>query len=111
MRAQAAIRSVLRAASALLVMMFDFLMATLIASGGFLAVLALSLNIMALAGDAESAYLKSVEAANRQSEQRLQRFRQQRRVPVVQLGDFSVSHQASSCPCASVCDAAGRDLT
>ena len=83
-------------------MMFDFLMATLIASGGFLAVLALSLNIMALAGDAESAYLKSVEAANMQSEARLQRFRQQRGVPIAQLRDLTLSQAVSSCGDASM---------
>ena len=62
---------------ALLIMMFDFLLATLIATGGFLAVLALSLNIIALAGDAESAYLMSVEAANQRSSEALQLLQQQ----------------------------------
>ena len=45
-------------------MMFDFLIATLITCGGFLAMLSLSVQIVTLAGDAESAYLVSVATAN-----------------------------------------------
>lgn len=71
-------------------MMFDFLMATLIASGGFLAVLALSLNIMALASDAEAAYLNSVEAANLRALDRLQQQQRQ-----VQPDDLAISLPAS----------------
>ena len=51
--------------------MFDFLIATLVACGGFLAVLNLSVHIMVLADDAEAAYLASVAAANHNAAQAL----------------------------------------